>query len=670
MRNLNRRWAAGLISLLVLAVVGLLGPSPSAAADEEQPARITFSEVTVPSTGDGQVVVAGTIANTTSGPLYNLQAMVWRDSTPITTPEALDSVLQSEPTQPLGRRVCCEIGTFQDLTTPDKPLEAGQEVKFRITLTMDDLELPDREGVYLIGLHLRGSTDGSAPWTLSRARTFALRTTDSTPAPMVTSVVVLSSRPSMVRDDVFVDDHLATELAPGGRLHTLLESAAREKVSHAIDPSLLDEVIMMSDGYQVTGADGKLRPGEGASVADDWLVAFEKLSGDRYRLPYAMPDLTALAAMPDNMGAELISYADKAGQQVPALAYAPVLVLNSSNEWNPDGLLLADRFEASAVVLNNTDAQGVLLQPVHKTPLVRTDPTIFDGGPGPDPVGDRIRIRQRMHAEALVQALDGQPVPVRIIDTPQAAALDEATPAGTRRRPLSELLKQSPSSWTGDPEWTTSMDQAQLQPEQLALVTELVETQALFNDLLVDPTDRQTTSYPVIARGVSSWWRGAAKEQEAFLAPARAEMEGVTDGDTISLRAPSRVTLSMREGTTFPATISNNYSREIQVRPVFESVQGQRIRFPEQPVVVIAPGESVTVNINPVAEVNGLVDVSGRLTTPSGHQVSDKVNVVVEVSDLGWAAWVIVLISGAVLVGTTTLRIRQVRARQVQGGDR
>ncbi|NLT29465.1 MAG: hypothetical protein GXX86_03270, partial [Propionibacterium sp.] len=502
---------------------------------------------------------------------------------------------------------CCRLGTFQDLTTPAEPLEAGAEVDFRIELTTEDLELPDRAGAYLVGLHLRGSTDGSAPWTLSRARTFALRTTDTTPTPEITSVVVLSSRPSMVRDDVFVDDHLADELAPGGRLHVLLESAARDDVSHAIDPALLAEVIMMSDGYQVTDGNGKVREGEGAADADEWLVAFEKLSGDRYRLPYALPDLPALAELADDTGEELTAYAEEAGHQVAEIAEAPALMLNTSNEWSADGLLLADRFAADAVVLNNADARDVLLTPIHQTPIVRTNPQIFDGGPGPNPVGDPIRIRQRMHAEALVETLDGRPVPVRIIDTPEAAALDETTPPGTARRPLTDLLDDIAAPWQGELIWTEGMQRARLEPEQLDLITELAETQALFNDLLVDPADRRTASRKVIGRGMSSWWRGAQPEQSAFLAPARAELDGVLDGDTITLRAPGRVTLSMREGTTFPATITNNYDREIQVQPVFESVQGQRIQFPEQSVVMVPPGESVTVNVSPVAEVNGLV---------------------------------------------------------------
>ena len=83
----------------------------------------------------------------------------------------------------------------------DRTLEPDESTSFTISATLAQLALPDIDGVYLVGVHLRGRTDSVGPdITVGRGRTF-LPVVSTAPKEKVrqTSVVVLTSRPSLVR---------------------------------------------------------------------------------------------------------------------------------------------------------------------------------------------------------------------------------------------------------------------------------------------------------------------------------------------------------------------------------------------------------------------------------------------------------------------------------------
>ena len=79
----------------------------------------------------------------------------------------------------------------------------------------------------------------------------------------LTSIVQLSSRPSILRPGVLADDHLAEEVAPGGRLDALMAAADTDQTSFAIDPELVTELATMKAGYQVAGPGDSTTAGTG-----------------------------------------------------------------------------------------------------------------------------------------------------------------------------------------------------------------------------------------------------------------------------------------------------------------------------------------------------------------------------------------------------------------------
>ena len=113
----------------------------------------------------------------------------------------MSRALESAANDPLGARA--EDGALY-VNVPsesDRTLEPDESTSFTISATLAQLELPDIDGVYLVGVHLRGRTDPNGPdITVGRGRVF-LPVVSKTPKEKVrqTSIVVLTSRPSLLR---------------------------------------------------------------------------------------------------------------------------------------------------------------------------------------------------------------------------------------------------------------------------------------------------------------------------------------------------------------------------------------------------------------------------------------------------------------------------------------
>ena len=91
----------------------------------------------------------------------------------------------------------------------------------------------------------------------------------------------------------FIDDDLAKELAPDGRLGRILNFGNGPRVTWLIDPYLIESVEAMTHGY--TYAQNK--PGTGRTIATAWLEQLRVLvaDGQVVALPYGDPDLVTLA---------------------------------------------------------------------------------------------------------------------------------------------------------------------------------------------------------------------------------------------------------------------------------------------------------------------------------------------------------------------------------------
>ena len=351
-------WQALLRLLAVAAVLTLIAvPAlvPRAAAGE--PGARPFLQLhidritpeTVATTSDPVVTIAGTVTNVGDRPVRDIMVRV--EHAPAVTASA-------------GLRTNLSGGVEQyqavaDFITIAPELAQGQHVPFTLSYPVRSAELPslriDQPGIYPVLVNVNGTPDYGSAARLDDAR-FLLPVLglppdpSSTAADSVASVVPpdtsrpvrvtmlwpLADRPrlaagvpggtSPVR---LTDDDLASSLAAGGRLDTLLSAVdfattpavdpggqTRSALCLAIDPDLMVTVNAMTAGYVVNddptgGLNSPTHPGTGREAAVDWLGRLRTLAQRTCvtTTVYAQADLGALARVGDGGPAGLSTIA-------------------------------------------------------------------------------------------------------------------------------------------------------------------------------------------------------------------------------------------------------------------------------------------------------------------------------------------------------------------------
>lgn len=342
------RQARVLLRVLVAALLVLLfaGPVPAAA----QPGETTFLQLhidrvspdTVTTTSGSVVTVAGTVRNTGDRPVRDV--VVRLEHAPAVTGSA---GLRTNLTGNLDQYT--PVGPF---LTVSGELQRGQQVPFTLSYPVRGAGEPtlqiDQPGVYPLLVNVNGTPDYGAPARLDDARLLlpvlgvppdpvsgddpgsqglSAVVPPDTSRPVATTVLwPLADRPRLAAGIPggttpvrLLDDDLATSLAPGGRLDTLLsaadfatsapvdaDGAVRAAVCLAVDPDLLITVNAMTAGYVVSddpagGLNAPTRPGTGQDAAVGWLNRLKALAQRLCVTPtvYAQADLDALHRVGD-----------------------------------------------------------------------------------------------------------------------------------------------------------------------------------------------------------------------------------------------------------------------------------------------------------------------------------------------------------------------------------
>ena len=676
------RTARALLAVAVSGLCLLLMPSPAAATEPVASVAITLTslEPELP-TRDGEITITGRVTNITKQRLYRLEALFWRNQAPIIGRVGLEQALTSESNDPLGARY---TGAFQDLFTAAKPfLAPNASADFRLKVKISDLELSPTNGVYLMGVHILQRGNNVA---IGRARTFVpVLAAKPRSSLTMTSLVVLNTRPSLLRKGVLSDDHLAAEVGQNGRLTAMLTAAETPTTSFAVDPALIEELQTMAGGYQVLDSEGTTSAGTGQADATRWLEGFQKLqsSHDGYRLLYGSPDIAALV---DDGQESVLDAAANANKLVESTRSLPLLVLPAGGTADAATAKAAAALQPDAILLADTSAKGPapLLAGPDQVPIVRFTKAAQGGGPGPDPRDTAIHVRQRMLAESWVEATaarDGLPHgQVRLISTAAQAAngAPELKAPWLKQRTLSELLKTTPASWSQKFRYSSGARAAQLTAGQLSSLRKFDWSNDTYADLLVDPTNARAEGSAAVARAASAKWRKRDKAYRAFLGPQQAALDDILL-DKVQIRSSARVQTVARQGVEFPITIRNTLeadparpdARAVKVKLVFNSENRQRLTIKTINAPQIRAQDSFTGNAEVTAKANGVVPVSAQLITESGRPVGRPFHIEVQVTQNGTMGWAIAMAAGIVLVGSTFLRIRQVAKERTKtpGGD-
>ena len=280
---------------LVLLPAVVVGPA-EAHNDESSFLTIELDRVTpdiVTVTGDADVVVDATITNVGDRPVRDVVARLER-AAPISASAELRTTFGDAATSAYSA-----VGPFVDVAAEMQP---GQRtaVTFRYPLRAAPPSLDvENPGVYPLLVNVNGTPDYGAPARLTDARFLLPVIGVPSPAPAapdaeaaapvppippdtsapvpLTMLWPLADRPRLAPGTPggttprLIDDDLATELAPGGRLDVLVSAAEAatappadpdgqlgRSLCLAIDPDLLITVNAMTGDYVVTDSpDGR-----------------------------------------------------------------------------------------------------------------------------------------------------------------------------------------------------------------------------------------------------------------------------------------------------------------------------------------------------------------------------------------------------------------------------
>jgi Family of unknown function (DUF6049) len=245
----------------------------------------------------GKVTVSGIIANPTAAPLAGVSVQLWSSNTAVAGRQSMNNLLAGQ----LGAAVDFPVAGAQ-LTLPSRvPAHAAQPW----SLTMKVSQAGMRAfGVYPLAAQLNG-----AAGELDVARTFlpfwpgksAARTVKPLNIGWVWPLIAAPQRGACA---ALLTNELATSVAPGGRLATLLAAGQsadgrNAQLTWAIDPALLSDVSVMKAPYRA-GAQANCTGGKAAPAshyAGGWLSDVKAVTGrqDFFVTPYADVDLAGMA---------------------------------------------------------------------------------------------------------------------------------------------------------------------------------------------------------------------------------------------------------------------------------------------------------------------------------------------------------------------------------------
>lgn len=172
--------------------------------------------------------------------------------------------------------------------------------------------------------------------------------------------IELIERPHQLLDGKFIDDELATLLAPEGRLGSLVYTPKVTRAHWFIDAALIDEVSDMADGYELVSKED----GVGVDVATAWLAQLRIATTGATVTPiaYGNPDVRLAKRLAPS---ELAFYYAYGAERLGTFLNRPVSVDKSA--WNSGASKLSGPLRKNYTV--NRQATSKLLTVVNAPEL-------------------------------------------------------------------------------------------------------------------------------------------------------------------------------------------------------------------------------------------------------------------------------------------------------------
>lgn len=627
------RWILRALVAMALVIPAMAVTPSFAHAEVRGLVDVTITENTAPvldhSDPEQVVELSGSVINTSTSRIQFTAVNFWKSTDAIVNQQELDNALGSPANVPEGERQRPfdeESGHVQIITTDDW-FEPGQRANFTVRATVGELDFDPADAAHLVGVHVRGIVEGvRGNQTVGRGR--ILVTAASSPLPY-TELVELTAGPQRTVDGDFVDNSLSQLLATD--LGVLLNLAEGVDSTIVLDPMLLMDARALGEEHTVGGE--PKAPNEAAAA---WAERVDALVADGrvLRLPWGAIDLPRAREM--GRLADAVHWADDAVTD-PALRELP-LAANLESSATPELVKQLAALGFTFVLARNTT--GGSIGPVQ---LVRvSDPEQRGMGPGGSNTSAQ-QIGRRLSEELLAE-----PPLSYLVRTPAEARTVTALPSHHEVVPIAPDDAAATFTTPADtPSWDALSER----------IDGLLAAAAFRMDLT--GIDDQ----PQLERAAAGALSSSFTTEEAALSWLSADQITEVDPSRISISAASQFVMGSRTNN-FPVTITNGLSVPVTLRLAFDSESPQRIRVPPTDFVTIGAGENQTLTLAPEASSNSVVTVEGHMETTDGTTFGAPVTIDITATGLGRIGWVIIIISGAVVLGGTVWRIRAVQAER------
>ncbi|PZH21155.1 hypothetical protein C1I97_00010 [Streptomyces sp. NTH33] len=680
---------AGLLQLPAAAAAHAAGQDSLRSASGSRTVAVSLDSLSpsVPSDGD-TLTVSGTVTNNGRQAVTDAHVGL-RVGQELNTRSAIDAVARRTAFEPGADGF--EVGGKYVQKFPK--LSPGVAEHFNLSVPVDKLNLGE-DGVYQLSVSLSGQTSGQ-PWeqVLGIRHTFLpwqpadadTKTKTTYLWPLVSPVhMTAETGPSAQQTPVFLNDDLAKDIAPGGRLEQMLSLGKNLDVTWVIDPDLLASVDAMTRNYRIQTDGGTPTPGTHQAVAKQWLAELQQaVTGKEVvALPFADPDLASLAHRGTSVTGSLSQLKD--ATDVAAGTVETVLHVKPSTDfaWPVDGAVdpsivkVATSAGADKVIARSDSLRetgDMTYTPSAARPIGGgTTAVVADERLSTAFEGDMSRAGATTLAvqQFLAQSLELHDqtneqrsivvAPQRMPTAHQAQAMAQALTAlqqstWSQSQDLAAAAKATP-----DPGATTKVPSTTAYPSSLrkkelgrSAFAAIARTQDKVNNFKVVLTNESRVVTPfgrAMNREMSTAWRGRAGEAKHFRNGVEAYLDDLSE--QVKLIDKSETKLSGRSAT-IPVTVQNNLVQDVDhlvlrltsTNPTRLKIGGKA--YSEQSVTV-SGGHSQSVKFTTSANANGPVTVVAQLYTQDGREYGAPVTFDVKVTEI--TATVMLVIGGGVLL--------------------
>ncbi|MFH9572368.1 DUF6049 family protein [Streptomyces sp. NPDC017454] len=679
---------AGLVQLPAASPAHADGQSAAKADADSGSVAVAVDSLTPSAPTDGDTVtVSGTVTNNGKQTVTDAHVGL-RVGPEVNTRSSLDAI--AKDSDDLQGSIAPEID--DKYTEKFDKLTPGVAEHFNISVPVDDLDLGG-DGVYEFAVSLSGETSAQ-PWEqiLGIQRTFLPwqpdgadpRTKTTALWPLVsTTHMAAETGPNDEQTPVFLNDDLAKEISPGGRLNQMVTLGKDLDVTWVVDPDLLASVDAMTGSYSVRDGD-KTVTGTHQAVAKQWLAELQDAVADEevVALPYADPDLASLAHNGTDVTGSLNQL--KSATDVIDDTVGPILHVKPSTDfaWPVDGAVdrsivkVATSAGADKVIARSDslkETSGLPYTPSAARPIGGgTTAVVADARMSRAFEGD---LTKASASTLAVQRFLAQSLALNLQTGTQRSVViaPQRMPSGSQARAMAEALRAlQDGTWSEtqklaaaaaakpDPDATTKVPAASSYPAALrrkelprSAFLQIARTQDTldnFKVVLSDPSRVATPFGRALNREMSASWRGRADEAESYRTGVKSYLDGLTG--RVKLIEKSETKLSGRSAT-IPVTVQNNLVQDVgplvlrltSTNPTRLEIDGAD--YEEQPISV-SGGHSQSVKFTTSANANGRATVIAQLYTMDGRKYGEPVTFDVKVTEI--TATVMLVIGGGVLL--------------------